>query len=172
MKKAIIIVFLGLLIALEVIFTRFLSFQTTVLRISFGFLPIAAAAIIFGPVAGGLCGALADVIGMLIFPRGAYFPGLTLSAFATGFIYGIFLHKKAVTTARIIMASVIITVFVDILLNTYWLSIITGNPFSAIILPRTVKNLAMMPLQVVLISAVWRLIIKRVAGKLVVKPNA
>ena len=44
-----IIVTTALLIALDVILTRFLSIQTQFLRIGFGFLPVAVAGIAYGP---------------------------------------------------------------------------------------------------------------------------
>jgi ECF transporter S component (folate family) len=88
------LVFVSLLIAMEVIFTRFLSVQTPILRIGFGFIPVAFAGIMFGPIIAGLTGAVADIIGVLLFPAGSFFPGFTLSAFLGGAAYGVFLHKK------------------------------------------------------------------------------
>ena len=41
MSKTKTIAFVGLLVSMEIIFTRFLSFQTPIIRIGFGFIPIA-----------------------------------------------------------------------------------------------------------------------------------
>ncbi|HOE57609.1 MAG TPA: folate family ECF transporter S component, partial [Bacillota bacterium] len=57
--------FVGLLISMEIIFTRFLALQTPIIRIGFGFIPIAFSGIMFGPVIGGLTAAIADILGML-----------------------------------------------------------------------------------------------------------
>src|SRR5665647_1580567 len=80
---------IGLFIALEIILTRFLSINTPFIRIGFGFLPVAMLGIMYGPVWAGISYAIGDVLGMLIFPSGAFFPGFTLSAALTGIAFGI-----------------------------------------------------------------------------------
>lgn len=160
MRNIRLIVSSGLFIAMEVVLTRFLSIQTPIVRIGFSFIPIAISSMMFGPIFGGVTAALADIIGMIIFPNGgAYFPGFTLSAFLTGAIYGLFLHKKTKTFFRISMAVIIISVFVNLGLDTVWLWIITGKGFMAILPPRIVKTLIMIPIQIIIIKAIWNYII-------------
>ena len=96
---------ISLLIALEVILTRFCSINTATLRIGFGFLPIAIIAMMYGPLSAGVAYALGDLLGMMIFPNGSYFPGFTLTAFLTGVIYGLVLYRKPKTWPRIILAA-------------------------------------------------------------------
>lgn len=158
MNKTRTLIFVGLLIGMEVIFTRFLSFQTPILRIGFGFVPIAFTGILFGPVIGGIAGALSDIIGMLLFPAGPYFPGFTLSAFMGGAIYGLFLHKKPVSFRNVAAAVFLIILIVDLGLNTLWLSMMTGKAFAALMLPRVVKSAAMLPIQILVIQILWRYI--------------
>lgn len=158
MSKAKTIAFVGLLVSMEIIFTRFLSFQTPIIRIGFGFIPIAFTAIMFGPLVGGLAAALADVLGMIIFPKGAYFPGFTLSAFLTGALYGLFLYRKPVTVANVSKSVILITLIVDLGLNTLWLSMLTGNAVAALMVPRIYKSLIMLPVQVVVIQVLWKYI--------------
>ena len=70
MKKANLtyqLIVMAFLIALEIVFTRFLSIQLPIARIGFGFLPVAVTAIMFGPIKAGICYAIGDVLGMLIF---------------------------------------------------------------------------------------------------------
>jgi ECF transporter S component (folate family) len=158
MKKTRVLVFMGLFISLEVILTRFIAIQTPIIRIGFGFVPIAISAIMFGPVIGGLTAVIADIIGMIIAPKGMYFPGLTFSAFMTGLIYGAYLHKKNNSIVKIFLAVLTITLIVDLGLNTVWLSILTGEAASAIIVPRLIKSSVMLPVQTVTIHAAWRYI--------------
>jgi len=158
MNKTKTIAFVGLLVSMEVIFTRFLSFQTPIIRIGFGFIPIAFSAILFGPVIGGLTAALADIIGMTVFPKGAYFPGFTLSAFLGGAIYGLFLHKKQVTVLNVTISVFLITLFVDLGLNTIWLSMITGKAAVALLIPRIYKSAIMLPIQITAIHVLWKYI--------------
>lgn len=58
----------------------------------FGFLeiPIMLSGILYGPLAGILCGVTSDVVGYFIFPQGAFFPGFTISAAMWGAIPGLF----------------------------------------------------------------------------------
>lgn len=158
MNRTRTIAFVGLLVSMEIIFTRFLSFQTPIIRIGFGFIPIAFSAILFGPAIGGLTAAVADVIGMIVFPKGAYFPGLTLSAFLGGVIYGLFLHKKQVTVLNVTLSVLFITLFVDLGLNTLWLSMITGKAALALLIPRVYKSAFMLPIQSATIYILWRYI--------------
>ena len=81
------IALMGLLIALQIVFVRFLSIQTWNLKISFGFLPLVMAAIILGPVESAVVGAAADFLGAVIFPTGPYFPGMTITALLTGIVW-------------------------------------------------------------------------------------
>ncbi|MGI6585899.1 MAG: folate family ECF transporter S component [Gracilibacteraceae bacterium] len=158
MSKTKTIAFVGLLVSMEIIFTRFLSFQTPIVRIGFGFIPIAFSGILFGPVIGGLAAVIADALGMMIFPRGAYFPGFTLSAFLTGAVYGLFLHRKPVTIANITKAVLLITIFVDLGLNSIWVYMTTGNAAAAFLIPRITKSAIMLPVQILTINILWRYI--------------
>lgn len=157
MKSTRSLVFMGLLIAMEIILTHFLSIQTPIVKIGFGFLPAALASIMFGPIWGGIMGAISDILGMAIFPSGgAYFPGFTLSAFLAGLIYGFVLYKKHDTILRVAAAVLIVTVFVDLGLNTIWLSMTLGKAVAAIIIPRLLKSAVMLPVQIITINVVWR----------------
>lgn len=158
MSRAKTIAFVGLLISMEIIFTRFLSVQTPIIRIGFGFIPIAFTAILFGPLTGGMAAAIADMIGMTIFPKGPYFPGFTLSAFLTGAIYGIFLYRKPVTIINIAKSVLLITIFVDLGLNTLWIFMTTGEAAAALFIPRTIKSAIMFPVQIVTINVLWKYI--------------
>ena len=65
---------LGLLVALEIVLARFCSIQAWNFRIGFSFLPIAMAAIGFGPIPAAIAASAADVLGAVLFPTtGAYF---------------------------------------------------------------------------------------------------
>lgn len=149
-------IYMALFIALEVILTRFLSIQTPVVRIGFTFLPIAISAIMFGPVFSGIGAAIADVLGMLLFPYGAYFPGFTLTAFLNGFIFGIFFYKKEPTLVRVILASVVATVICSLLLDTIWLYMILDKAIAILLPSRIIKALIIIPVQVVVIQIAWR----------------
>ena len=155
------IVTMALLIAIEVVRTRFLSFNTQFLRIGFGFLPVAVMGMMYGPLWAGIGYAVGDVLGMLIFPSGPYFPGFTVSAFLTGLVYGFLFYKKEVTWQRALAASLIISVAVNLGLDTLWLSMLYGQGYIAILVGRLVKFPLAVAIQTVLVPLVYRLIVKR-----------
>lgn len=142
---------MAMMLALAVV----LGFYATVqvgdfMRIGFAFIPNELTGMLFGPAAGGILAALADIVKYLVKPIGAFFPGFTLSALLGGLIYGIVLYKKPLSLKRVIVANALVTVFVNLLLNTFWLTILYGNGFMALLPARFVKEAVLLPIDVVL----------------------
>ena len=155
-----VLTLMAILIALQVV-TRFLTINVFPwLRISFTFLPIAAASMLLGPVPGALVGGLGDVVGFFVFPTGgSYFPGFTVTNMAIGLFYGCFLHRaykgfafssKAVWF-RLLICELLVTIVCYLLLNTLWLSILQGKAFLAMFPLRLAKNIAQLPVNVLLL---------------------
>jgi ECF transporter S component (folate family) len=167
MKKTQVFVFSGVLIALEIILTRFLAIQTPIVRYGFGFIPISISGILFGPLTAGVTAALADVMGMIIAPRGVYFPGFTISAFITGIIYGAVLYKRQITLFRVGFAVLLVTLISDLVLTTIWISMTTGNAVASIAAARILKSLIMLPVSTSLIYIVWNAAGKSIENKLI-----
>lgn len=65
------------LIAIEIVLSRFCSIATPIVKIGFGFVPVAVCAMLYGPVWAGAAGGLGDFIGAILFPIGGYSPLLT-----------------------------------------------------------------------------------------------
>lgn len=147
------IVFMGVLIAMDIILTRFLSISTPVTRIGFAFVARVIAAIVLGAVPAAAAAGIADFLGAVAFPTsGAYFPGFTLTAVLFGWIYGIFLHKK-VTPVRVICAVTVSQVVCSLGLNTLWLTLLTGSNFFALLSARLVQACVTGIVQIVTILA-------------------
>ncbi len=144
----------AILIALEVILTRFVAINTPMLRIGFGFLPMVLVAILYGPWWAGGAYALSDFLGSMVFPTGAYFPGFTLSACITGIIYGFFLYRRKITWINSLLAVTIVLLGVNLLLNTAWLTIILGKGYLALLPARFIKELICIPIDTLLILVV------------------
>lgn len=153
---------ISLLIAIEVILTRFCSIQTPIVRIGFGFLPIAMIAMMYGPLSAGISYVVGDILGMLLFPSGAYFPGFTLTAFLTGLTYGVFLYNKPATWSRIIGAVMTICLIINLGLDTYWLSIIMGKGYLALLPTRIIKTVIMIPVQTLIIGIIWKKVVVKI----------
>lgn len=156
------LVVMAFLVALEIIFTRFLSINLPIARIGFGFLPVAITAIMFGPIWAALCYTVGDLLGMMIFPTGQFFPGFTLSAFITGLLYGILLYKKDITIKRAFFAAFIVLTCITLCLNTYWLHILMGKGFIAILPTRISEAILMLFVQGITIPFVWNNVISKV----------
>ncbi len=153
------LVIIALLIAMEVILTRFLSIQTPFVRIGFGFLPIAIIGIMYGPIAAGGAYALGDLLGATLFPSGKFFPGFTLSAFLTGLVYGFFLKNRGDDFLRIVIAGLFV-VCIRVGLDTLWLSMLMGQSYMVLLPVRLLKGLIDIPLQIILIPLLWKKIKK------------
>lgn len=136
------------------------------LKISLGHLALAPTAILFGPVVAGLQGALSDVLAFLIRPSGPYFPGFTVTAALGGVIYGAVFYKGSLRLTHIVLARALICVFVNILLNTLFLTMLYGPAQLAALPLRALKNAMQLPLDCVLLAAVCRTVqrLPRAAG--------
>ena len=154
------LVTLALLIAMNVILTRFFGIQTPISQIYFSFVPVVLAALLYGPLPAALVGAVGDVLGAVLFPAGAYFPGFTLTSALGGLIYGLFLYKKPAALWRSVSAVLIITVFLNMGLNTLWLWITMGNGVWGLFLSRLPKYFVVAPVQIL----VTRLLSGRLAA--------
>lgn len=142
---------MSLLIALEIVLTRFLAIQTPIVRVSFSFIPLALLGMMYGPLYAGIGAAVADIIGAILFPSGAFFPGFTLTAFLTGVVYGLFLYKHEKSLFRICGAVLVVVLGLSLGLDSMWVQMTTGKAFLALIPVRFVKCLIMAPIQVVMI---------------------
>ena len=145
----------GLLLAIQMVLSSYGVIEVTdSLKISLAHLAIAPTAILFGPVVAGLQGALSDNLGFMLKPTGPYFPGFTLTAALLGVIYGMLLYKTKRTTWQIIAARVIVCLFVNIALNTVFLTMLYGPSRLATLPIRIVKNLVQLPIDCLLLGAV------------------
>jgi ECF transporter S component (folate family) len=153
------IAFAGMFIALNIVLTRFLSQMIYIgglqaVRLSFGEIPLMLSGIILGPVYGGITGALADLIGYPINAQGAYFPGFTITAALSGLLPGLMskLVKKEWTWLSLTVVVSITTVITSLLLNTLWLNIMIGKAFVALLPPRIIASLILIPIYVIVIK--------------------
>ena len=149
------LVTLALLIAMEVILNRFLSINAWNIKIGFSFLPVVIAAMLFGPVHAAIVGGLGDLIGAILFPIGAYFPGFTLTAVLMGLVWGFFLHKK-VTIPNILISAGINQFILGLCLNTYWISVLYGSPYGPLFVTRIVQAAILFVVQGLVIYAIGK----------------
>lgn len=129
-------------------------------RITLTFTAVSAAGMILGPVPAMIIGGFGDILGYLMNQGGgAYFPGFTLSAALGGLIYGICLYKrnKKYMIWYIMLAVLINTVFINIILNTCWLSLMYNKAYVVFAATRIIKNAIAYPIHVAVIFALFLL---------------
>ncbi|MFQ7311052.1 MULTISPECIES: folate family ECF transporter S component [Sellimonas] len=152
---------IAMLLAMAVVLMIFGTIQVTdYLKIGFSFLPNELAAMMFGPSVGGIVAGLADILKYLAKPTGAFFPGFTVSALLGGVIYGLFLYKKPFSIPRMIAAKVTVAVLINSLLNTWWLMVMYGNSFFALLPARFLKQIIMVPIETLLFYLVVKTLSK------------
>ncbi len=162
-SKTLQITRIALLIALEIVLSRFLSISTPIVKIGFAFIPLSMIAMLYGPLYSTIAAALADFIGAMLFPVGAFFPGFTLTAGLVGLTYGMFLQKNgAKSFLKVIISVLIVNIVLHLGLNTVWISMISGKGYIALLPTRVMSNVAIIPIQVVIIKFVYEMLIKKI----------
>ena len=71
-----------MLIAFDVIFTRVLALNMPLTKIGLGFAAVMVCGMLYGPGWAAVCAGLGDLVGSLLFPTGAYFPGSDIHTLA------------------------------------------------------------------------------------------
>ncbi|MCI8940930.1 MAG: folate family ECF transporter S component [Dorea sp.] len=148
----------AMLLAVAVVLGFYTLQVTDFIKIGFAFIADEMTGMLFGPVVGGLMGGAADLVKFLVRPTGPFFPGFTISGAASGIIYGMVLYKKPPTLGRVALANGIVMIVVNICMNTYWLTLLYGDAFFAILPARIIKQAVMYPIYVALFYGVSRVL--------------
>lgn len=144
------LVFLALLVAINIVLQK-ISFGPATLKVGLGFVGNIMLGYYFGAIWGGFGALISDLLSSAIFGvEGGFFPGFTLSAILAVVIYGLFLYYKPVKLWRVGIATILVTIIVNILLNTYWLHILYGINLKVAFLQRIIKELIVPWLQIVI----------------------
>ena len=109
------------------------------LKIGFSSLVNELACYLFGPVVGAIYGAVLDVIKYFIAPSGPFFPGFTLDAAVAGLIYGTALYRKELTFKRVFITQFFVSLICNVLMNTFWISVLYGKGFLALLPARIIR---------------------------------
>ena len=155
MSKQKKIILAGLLLAILIVFDRFISIKTQFLQVSFSFLPIIICAILLGPKYSTTISALGDLIGALLWPFGAYFVGFTIVDAIVGLIYGLILYKNENEfyegknlLIRLCISSALVLWIVELPCMSLMLSLLYGKAFIAVLTGRLITKIIMFPIQI------------------------
>lgn len=165
MPKVKKLVLASLLLAILIVVERLVSFQTPVLRISFAYVPIILSAILLGPLWSTLIAGVGDIIGALLFPKGVFFPGFTLSALLTGLVYGLLLYNTKSNRAflvRLLISNFLVLLSIHIGLTSLWVAITVGKAFLIIAPTRIISAAILFPIEVSTIYLLKRFLEKSI----------
>lgn len=125
------------------------------LTITFGFVINALGSMIYGPVMAAVTSAISDVLGTVLFPSGAYFFPFTLVEMMGGVLFALFYYRTKITTMRVVLGRFSVTLICNLILNPiclyYYNMLLMGKSYMIFSLPRVIKNLALFPLQALIL---------------------
>lgn len=151
---------LALFIALKIVVGYFKIPVSDNLNIYFTFVVTAIECIIFGYGPSMLSGIITDNLGYIVNPYPPYFPGYALSNVLAAFFYCLFLYnKKEIKIYHIIGAKLCVNLFVNVLMGSYWSSLLYGKAFVYYAAKSIVKNLTLLPIEVIILYFVLKLLI-------------
>ena len=149
------LVLVSILTAISVVLSRFVSIPVMIygikgINFGIGMLPVIFSGFITAPVYGAICGAVADIVGYLIKPEGAYFPLFTITSALAGFLPAFLMRVTKKRTDGYTFVSLLLCIAVSqtitsIALNSLWLTILFGRAFFALLLPRAISQLVLIP---------------------------
>lgn len=147
-------IFIAMTIVLETIGNLF-PYTFLDRKVMFAFIPVAISAMLFGPLVGLTTGFIADILGFFVSSAIApmtFFPGYTISAMLSAFIYSLFLYRTNISLFKIISAKFIVNFFVNAFLGAIWLTIMYGKKtFWLYFSGGLIKNLVLLPLEVLIL---------------------
>jgi ECF transporter S component (folate family) len=165
------LVYLGLLTALAVIFTRLIVVTVAIggvdnFRLGIGQLFLILSGILYGPLAGAYVGAMADIIGFVVRPGGPYVPLFTLTSMLTATLPGLILvllrrgRAGLPSLGQLLISVAIGQIISPILLTSYFLMISFGHPLLVSLTPRLITQAFLIPT----FALMAHLLLRRLSG--------
>ncbi len=148
----------ALMIALNIVLGYYSIWFSSYLRVGFGFVTQPIVAVLYGPLVACMTGMIQDILSYLINPVGGYIPVYTLCVGISGMVYGLMLYRKPLTFSRVVLVKTIVLLFANILLNSIALAPTVGSGFIGILPARIIKNLLLLPIQIVVVYLVLKLL--------------
>ena len=152
------LVFLGLLVAMQIVLVRLVVIDLGSYRITIGSVCTILAGLWFGPVAGGVSGLISDVLGCIL--KGyAINPLITVAAILWGVIPALMrplmTGSKVKKTGMLWLSVVVTSILATLVFTTAGLVLLLGYNFYAIMPGRIVQWAIMTPIYCVLTSVLY-----------------
>lgn len=149
----------ALFVALHTVLSMFYIPISQSLQIQFTFIADVICGIICGPLVGILCGIAADLISFMMHPEWGFFPGYTLTCLLTFVVYGLYLYRRRLSVLRVLLARLTVNLFINVGLGCVWSAMLYGKGYYYYFATSIVKNLAMLPVEVIVMCVVLRLLL-------------
>ncbi len=134
------LVLLGLVIAIKLCLSS-VAIGPAFFKIGLAFLGSVALGYLFGPVWGGLGGLVSSLLHLIIFgDKANVLLGTMLSAILVPMIYGFFFYNKEVKIWRVVMGHLTVTILINIMLNNYLFSLVSGVSLQVAFIQRLPKE--------------------------------
>lgn len=158
------VVVTGMMIGLAFVLNRIVP-ATTEYHITLDFIPIFIVGLLFGPLWSALAAGIADTLGALLIPFGAYNPGITFSMMVMGFIFGaVFYNKKLEGTSLLLHTAVVagLNLLRNLFITTLalWYVYGAGRTFWVYMWLRVPASLIISVVMMVLIPIVYKFVRK------------
>jgi riboflavin transporter len=136
--------------------------------------PLVLSGFVVGPAGGFWCGALADILGILLRPSGPYLPMFTLTSGLTGCLpVWLYLHlprrpldvrgRLLLNPVRLLLAVLLSQIGTKVLLVTTFRAIVFGLPWRVLALRAALEQAVHAPLYAYGVSLVLRRVVLRAA---------
>jgi ECF transporter S component (folate family) len=154
----------GLLIALNIVLSSIITIPGI---INFGGFPIIFGGIVFGPIVGGIIGAVGDIISFIVRPSasGPFMPHFTLTSALTGIIPGIIVRVLKINFDRpswwkIFVSILIGQVTTSVIMVPYFRNILFGHPLLLTMTKAASRQIFNIPLYSIIITILIRVLRK------------
>lgn len=125
--------------AIAVILSFFSIYLSLSLKITLAPMIVIFASAVLGPIPGAIIGAATDLLVLLIksLPD-AYFPGFTVTMALYGLLAGLIFYRRnaGFSIPKVIFGVLAIQVVCSLLINTGWLTFLTGTPYFVLMATR------------------------------------
>ena len=162
----------AVMIAMQIILSRYVGIQTTFVQTSLGFVPIAVTSAVCGPVYGAMCAFISDFLGVVLAGTNVYSPLFTINYVLYALFYSFFLYKKERSVKNIVLSVVLQTVLVAIPLTPLWLYVyfnfILGTPkaFELMSVQQVIVRLIEIPIKIIILVPVCRYLLPKLEKNL------
>ena len=157
----------AIMIAMQIILSRYVGIQTPYVQTSFGFVPVAVTSAVCGPVYGAMCAFISDFLGVVLAGTNVYSPLFTINYVLYALFYAFFLYKKERSIKNIVLSVVLQTVLVAIPLTPLWLYVYynfvleTPKAFELMSVQQMIVRFIEVPIKIVTLIPVCRYLLPK-----------